>query len=174
MMDLSSMSQVSTLVAVPARTPSPSPAADAPAPASDTVKDGSGNPNPGSNPGDIPGSVEGRHQIADHGLDFLRIVGTTALHANDEADGAHLWIGLDQGPEPARSTPNEDVPARPRTTLLDGGLGRDLADPVLQDPGGQHHGSPFIRRSRSLVWKSAGISLALFHPKTMDSRLASS
>ena len=57
-MDLSSMSQGSTLVAVPARTPSPSPAADAPAPASDTVKDGSGNQNPGSNPGEPVGQVE--------------------------------------------------------------------------------------------------------------------
>jgi len=51
MMDLSSTSQVSTLVAVPARTPPASPAADAPAPASDTSEDGSGNQNSGAHTG---------------------------------------------------------------------------------------------------------------------------
>tara|TARA_R110002110_G_scaffold85816_4_gene223773 strand:- start:105628 stop:105918 length:291 start_codon:yes stop_codon:yes gene_type:complete len=57
-MDLSSMSQVSTLVAVPARTPSASPAADAPAPASDTAEDGSGNQNSGAYPGEPVDQVE--------------------------------------------------------------------------------------------------------------------
>lgn len=50
-MDLSSVSQVSTLVAVPARTPPASPPADAPAPASDTSRDGSGNQNSAAYPG---------------------------------------------------------------------------------------------------------------------------
>lgn len=44
MMDLSPMSQVSTLVREPTRTP----VAEAPAPAAETAGDGSGNQNPGT------------------------------------------------------------------------------------------------------------------------------
>ncbi len=47
MMDLGSMSQVSTLVPEPARNPSAAPTANALAPAADTSGDGSGNQGPG-------------------------------------------------------------------------------------------------------------------------------
>lgn len=57
-MDLSTMNQVSSLVAVPTRAPSPNPPSNAPAPTPKMAEDGSGNQNTDTPPGEPVDQVQ--------------------------------------------------------------------------------------------------------------------
>ena len=83
-MDLSTMNQVSSLVAVPTRAPSPNPPSNAPAPTPKMAEDGSGNQNTDTPPGEPVDQV----QVSQPAESCAGTVGGS--HADRTAGGSFL------------------------------------------------------------------------------------